>query len=264
MRLKLVLLSFLLAGPALAVDGVVEINQVCAVETGCFPGDTAGFPVTLSNTSGSYRLTSDLSVSTSSAVAIEITDSRVTLDLNGFAILGPGSCSNIPPNCSGNLGTQGIRTRSDQPVRIRNGTLTGLLTAINVLSSTSSVALEDLNIEANGGTAVFFTGAGASTVRNCRISRNGINGVEIAVAHPVLISASTFRSNGNFAVASDGSATLVESSSFVGNGVGIRSFFIGLSSSALTYRGNSLYANSTDVIGGTQLGPNLCTTGLCP
>lgn len=265
MRPKLtLLLSLVLAGPALAVDGVIEINQVCAVQTGCFPGDAAGFPVTLSNTSGSYRLTSDLSVSTNSAVAIEITNSRVTLDLNGFSIVGPGSCVNIPPNCSGSLGTQGIRTRSDQPVRIRNGTLTGLLTAINVLPSTSSVVLEDLNIEANGGTAIFFTGSGASTVRDCRINRNGISGMDIDTSHPVLVTGSTFRSNGNIAIDSDGAATLVESSSFVGNGIGIRSFFLGSASSALSYRGNTLYANSIDVVGGTQLGPNLCTFGLCP
>ena len=54
----LLLLAF--AGPALAVDGVVEINQTCAVNTGCFAGDTPGFPVTIT-VAGSYRLTSNLS-----------------------------------------------------------------------------------------------------------------------------------------------------------------------------------------------------------
>ena len=33
------LLLLALAGPALAVDGVAEISQTCAVETGCFSGD---------------------------------------------------------------------------------------------------------------------------------------------------------------------------------------------------------------------------------
>ena len=45
--------------PALAVDGVIEINQARALAGGVTPGDTAGFPVSL-NDSGSYRLTSDL------------------------------------------------------------------------------------------------------------------------------------------------------------------------------------------------------------
>jgi hypothetical protein len=36
-----VLLVLALATPALASDGVLEINQTCAVQTGCFAGDTA-------------------------------------------------------------------------------------------------------------------------------------------------------------------------------------------------------------------------------
>ena len=43
------LLLVALAGPAFAVDGVAEINQTCAVNTGCFAGDFAGFPVTISS-----------------------------------------------------------------------------------------------------------------------------------------------------------------------------------------------------------------------
>ncbi len=55
------LLLLALAGPALAVDGVAEINQTCAVQTGCFSGDTAGYPVSIEGSAGrSYRLTSDL------------------------------------------------------------------------------------------------------------------------------------------------------------------------------------------------------------
>ena len=49
----LALLFSLVTIPAIASDGVLEINQTCAVQTGCFSGDVAGFPVTIS-TSGSY------------------------------------------------------------------------------------------------------------------------------------------------------------------------------------------------------------------
>ena len=61
MRRLMLLLLFALATPALASDGVLEINQTCAVQTGCFPGDTAGFPVKIT-ASGSYRLTGNLVV----------------------------------------------------------------------------------------------------------------------------------------------------------------------------------------------------------
>jgi hypothetical protein len=52
----LTLFFMTLAAPALAVDGVREINQTCAVQMGCFVGDTAGFPVTIDGSAGkSYR-----------------------------------------------------------------------------------------------------------------------------------------------------------------------------------------------------------------
>ena len=50
------------APPAFAADGVAEISQTCAL-AGCFPGDTAGYPVTIDGSAGrSFVLTSDLIV----------------------------------------------------------------------------------------------------------------------------------------------------------------------------------------------------------
>ena len=47
--------------PSFASDGVVEINQTCAITTGCFAGDASGFPVTIQATptgpaGGSYLI----------------------------------------------------------------------------------------------------------------------------------------------------------------------------------------------------------------
>src|SRR6266481_1804172 len=71
-----------LAASAGAVDGTIEINQAKVLATG-------GFPYTISNT-GSYRLTGNLTVSGSSLNAIDVNASHVTIDLNGFSIIGPG------------------------------------------------------------------------------------------------------------------------------------------------------------------------------
>ena len=84
-------LSLVWGTSAFAVDGVVEINQVCAVNTGCFSGDAAGFPVTIES-SGSYILTSSLETSLTSN-AIEVTATDVDIDLNGFKLLGPATCT---------------------------------------------------------------------------------------------------------------------------------------------------------------------------
>lgn len=77
-----------LASPSLAVDGRLEINQACADTGGCFAGDSAGFPVTLSKRGASYVLTSDLSRTLNPLIHqtipfIQITAADVTLDLNG-------------------------------------------------------------------------------------------------------------------------------------------------------------------------------------
>ena len=55
-----------------AGEGVLEINQACAVNTGCFPGDTALFPVIIQGAMapGSYILTSNLVVPDPNTTAV--------------------------------------------------------------------------------------------------------------------------------------------------------------------------------------------------
>ncbi|MDG2051443.1 MAG: hypothetical protein P8M78_14920 [Myxococcota bacterium] len=64
LRSRIALLTLGLSSPALAVDGVLEINQACAVNTGCFSGDAAGLPVTIT-AAGSYRMLEAVSQSDS-------------------------------------------------------------------------------------------------------------------------------------------------------------------------------------------------------
>jgi len=98
------LVTALAAAPALAVDGVLEINQAC-VAAGCFPGDGPGFPVEIT-IPGSYRLTSNLTVPDDDTTAILLQGVRlVNLDLNGFSILGQYACGVSPPNCPGGAST---------------------------------------------------------------------------------------------------------------------------------------------------------------
>ena len=114
----------MVAVPVQASDGALEINQTCAVETGCFAGDTPGYPVTIGE-AGSYRLTSNLSI-TADVTGIEISSSYVTLDLGGFQIAGPVSCSGtgIDLTCSARGTSDGVLALSSaRYVTIRNGTV---------------------------------------------------------------------------------------------------------------------------------------------
>ena len=81
----LLLTTLLVAESASASAGVHEINQTCAVHTGCGAIDTPGFPVTLEP--GNYRLTSDLVVPAGLLGIVEGggNGSR-RIDLGGFLI----------------------------------------------------------------------------------------------------------------------------------------------------------------------------------
>ena len=80
MRRRFVGLAFaglLAAGPAAAVDGLILIDQNKALAGNVTPGDTAGFPVSITR-SGSYRLTSDLIVPDADTTAIDVTTAAKT------------------------------------------------------------------------------------------------------------------------------------------------------------------------------------------
>lgn len=157
------------AGPAMSDDGALEINQACAAE-GCGEFDTAaGFPVTLADP-GSYMLTSNLTVSTNVA-AISIQANNVTLDLNGFSLIGPDS------GTANGIDTPGAPT----DVVIRNGGIQDFGGAgVSIGSPSSNWALAELRISSNGGAGVELIGSGNGfSVRSCHVVGNGGNGIRL-------------------------------------------------------------------------------------
>jgi len=89
------------AVPALAVDGVVLINQATVMSAG-------GFPYTITQP-GSYRLSGNLTVP-AGPDGIDINTDNVTLDLNGFTITGGGS------------GGNGVKTFNNN-ITVKNGSV---------------------------------------------------------------------------------------------------------------------------------------------
>lgn len=89
----------LLANVARAVDGQIKIAQT----------STTTFPITIS-ASGSYVLTTDLTVTSTTVNAITISADDVTLDLNGHTISGPGSGSG-----------SGVRAYDQLHITVQNG-----------------------------------------------------------------------------------------------------------------------------------------------
>src|SRR5690348_11736797 len=104
----------LLAGPALAVDGEILISQGKVNAGGITPGDTAGFPATLSKP-GHYKLSGNLSAPAQQN-AIEVTTADVTIDLNGFTI-----SSATPSQAASGI----VALVGGGLLRVMNGTITG-------------------------------------------------------------------------------------------------------------------------------------------
>lgn len=220
-------LLFVLASDhrSLAGEGVLEINQACAKQTGCFPGDSAGFPVTITQP-GSYRLTGNLDMTAESyfvsAVAVQVSD--VTLDLGGFEIAGPNTCTGSGPTlqCALEEGMVGVLLTGSDGTTVRNGTIRGMTAAGVAAIDSDAITVEGLTVTHNGLNGIklendsIVRGSIASEneydgiklvgglVRGCMLTGNSRDGVESVL--DVAVTDSVLRGNGVAGVRSGGAA----------------------------------------------------------
>lgn len=161
---------------AWAVDGVILIDQGRAIKGNVTPGDAPGFPVSITR-SGSYRLSSQLKMPFDPNInAIEISnDSTISLDLNGFAIVGPCGPALEPRPCDGKGGTgKGVLTLGGfDSADIRNGTIRYM--ASDGVDIASNAHLENVRLIGNSGNGATL-GRG-SLVVNCSIGDNYGHGI---------------------------------------------------------------------------------------
>ncbi|MDJ0788545.1 MAG: hypothetical protein QNK05_17195 [Myxococcota bacterium] len=160
-------LALLLSSAAGGVDGRIELNQATIDAAG-------GFPFMI-NQPGSYVLTGDLSVGAGSNSGIRIQAADVTLDLNGFSLRGPDSCS--PGSCSGGA-RFGIIAAGSQVVHtvVRNGNVSGFSGVCVFVFEASHVT--DLSVS-SCGLAGISAGAG-SLVESNRVEDVGGSGLSLS------------------------------------------------------------------------------------
>ncbi len=143
--------------PGSASEGVVEINQARLTAGGVTAGDTPGAPVTLSQ-SGSYRLASDLRSLSRAVSVIEITASRVTLDLNGFSV-GPCLGVNFPVICPPGSADAIIAAGVEQ-ITVENGRVIGAGRRGIDFSALEATRIERVSVSGSGAGAIHL-GPGA-------------------------------------------------------------------------------------------------------
>jgi hypothetical protein len=289
-----VILAHAVASAAGAVDGVLEINQTCAVNTGCFPGDTPGFPVTVT-VSGSYRLTSNLTLPTDDEAITDLSGaSDVTLDLNGFTLTGIG------------LGAKnGIQLGTGDNWEIRNGTLqnfggSGIQDSGGIGRGHRAIGIR---AEGNGSWGILLTNSRSNTIRDCYAEINGDGGLAVGDSGKIVASTAEGNlgtgisagadaivegnvANSNTAVVADGisagsgsriTGNVASANSSAGIDTGTDSLVlhntirdnggIGLSFNDSTsgYGQNVINGNLVTVQLGTQIGTNVCNGNTtCP
>jgi hypothetical protein len=266
-RLGLKLLSGVLlvwAGAARAAtcNGLNPISQAIVTASGGFP-----FKIVAS---GSYILTSDLFVSSSTKDAIDISVSDVTIDLNGFSIIGPTNGTGV-----------GIAAGAQHLITIRNGEVAGM--GFDGIETGHSSQITNMRLLGNGNNGV--TCADACDISHNVSDNNGLNGIVIGIGGHVASNVVQFNNAGirvgvgelpANAVVSDntsnhnpGGGIFVNGGSLVTGNVADNDT-VGLQCNHGTsgYSNNTFVSDTQDVSASVgncvNLGHNLCETALCP
>ncbi len=243
-----------------------EINQECA-ETGCFPGDSPGLPVTI-NAPGRYQLTSHLALpSASYGILVQNTYGHVTIDLGGMTISGKNTCSGQPvTRCDWDGGSgYGIAAYGPESLTIRNGNIANIWgTGVNVGTwgegGRGAVLLQDIVIEQSSGMGARLHG-GAVQIERVKVRQNRQGGL-LLEGHERSQSAITLRSadligNGGYGLSVYSDQAFIEESTFLSNGsfglinggVFTRSLFSGNNGG-----GQQIYNNGPSDMGGNRCG----------
>ncbi len=303
-RIVQLALFIMLSSTLFAAEGVVEINQVCATQLGCFSGDTSGFPVTIADVAAgtSFILTSDLVLADTNTDGIALVLPGISIDLNGFSIIGQ-ACVGSGNNCTPTSGT-GIGINAPiaalHGTSVKNGNVIGMggsgLVLIGVNSSIKNVtarwnrvnglvvgesgSINDSRAANNGMDGILFFQM--SSIKNSFAINNGSNGLQ--GTSYAIIENNIIRGNGLVGIlTSPGFSSIINGNTVDNNGGHgvqcgrgsrgclVTNNFISTNTgsglfltSSSAYRGNVLNGNGTAVNGGVNMGGNLCGTVVCP
>lgn len=207
---------------------------------------TKTLPIVISKP-GSYILKSNITVPDANTTAILVQADNVTINLNGFSILGP--CTGGPP-CSPTGSGNGIdsRTSFNLNTSVLNGTVQGMgAEGISVVNG----RLQGVTAVSNGGDGIVMLNPG--TVVGCEADDNGQDGI---LTNSGIVTNSVALENRRYGI----SGRQLIANFSVGNTVnGLMLLSDG------GYSNNVMFANpGGNVAGGTNMGHNLCNGSLCP
>lgn len=141
--------AFALAAGTACAQATIDHNKALAGNV--TPGDAPGYPITISQP-GHYKLMGNLTVPAGTGILIQASD--VTIDLNGFAVVGPGKCKE-PSSLGGavtctnlsDIGINAAETLVSAGATIRNGTVKGFGYGILMVNDAK---VQDVVVSNNG------------------------------------------------------------------------------------------------------------------
>ena len=163
---------------------------------------------------------------------IEITADDVTLDLGGFSVVGPITCTGEGSTLSCGAGSgRGIWSTGTQRINVRNGSVRGFGSdGIYLLSQ--DARLSGLRVEENGGIGIAANGG---IIRDCIASRNDSTGIVpgVSITAAVVVRNTAVGNSSRGINVNEGSVVFGNSAARNG-GEGIKAF-----------RGSSVHRNSS-------------------
>lgn len=262
------LAASLMPSALFAVDGVILIDQNKALAGNVTPGDTPGFPVTISQP-GSYRLDGNLTVPDANTDVIRISVNNVTIDLNGFSILGANICTPrttfgiTSMSCTASGRGNGIVAdgSTDAPTRnitIRNGAIQGMGSIGISLSFSINVLVESVTEASSGYAGMSLRNA---IVKESTVASNGSVGLLVNDSIVDRVVVYQHFAGGQAAAISADTSRIVNCL--------IKDNDVGLSLNLGSFTGNVMYGNSTDVsdFQAINMGQNYCVGSagsVCP
>lgn len=193
---------------ALSVLGIFLVSgDVSAVGNNASVAE-AKFQLTVSEP-GTYRLSEDVVVTDANTTAIEINVDNVTIDMNGFSIRGPGTCTPPPVSCAPRGTGNGIHAVTRGNIVVKNGGIYGMGN-VGIYLETNSVHIDNMRLSgnSNGGIVVF-----GGVINNSVIVDNGGDGI---AGLDILLQKSIIRGNEQFGFKAYAKSTYVNNT-FIGN-----------------------------------------------
>lgn len=209
------------------------------------------FPIVITKP-GSYRLGSDVTVP-AGVDGIDINAHDVTLDLNGFTVRGPNTCTSSGSTLSctySSPSSNGINGFTNHHITVRNGSVRGFGQYGIFLGDGARV--EEVNAFENDYAGIVL---GSGIVVDCVAGSNGLGGGINVANGQVRDSIANGNQSAGIYIFSGGA------SNNTANGNGLTGFFG--DGYALISHNTALFNASGDLYNVRSNGDNSCTNGLC-